>query len=141
MVGAGIQDLPGDDEVAIGVHGHRGTGVSGRLGDDDLARLGLPGRVVDAGLDVVEIIRAQMDLIIPGDDVIAVGVHRDRGHGLVQRRGHVDLRVAGRDGDEAQDEPLLQRFQPGPHIPAGPSGSILISGRNSSRGRFIGSPS
>src|SRR5208337_5056130 len=52
----------------------------------------------------------------------------DRGHGLVDRRRRVDLRVAARDGDQAQDEPLLQRFQPGSRITASTSGSVLFPG-------------
>ena len=85
-VAAGLGLRPGHDEVALGVHGHRGGAYSSTpaAGDDDLRPRLLAGRVEPLGPDVV--VGGAENGVGPDGDRGAVG-----GAGV----GGVDLGVAG----------------------------------------------
>ena len=87
--------LPGDDEVAGGVHGHGGHGLAvGRVGVDlELAALGDPGGVVPLGVDAV-VAAVLVAVAGPGDDEVAGGVHGHRRGELLAGPEGVDLELA-----------------------------------------------
>src|SRR5262249_35626595 len=88
-----VAALPGDDEVAPGVHGDRGAGLVARGGRVD-AEVTAPGgaRGVVA-LGVAAPAAAVLVGTLPGGDEVARGVHGDRGAGLVARGGGVDAEL------------------------------------------------
>ncbi len=66
--------LPGDDEVADGIHPHRGIDLRprGRGINDSLAPLGHAQRVVSLGVNI----GTDPGTVHPGHDEVAGGVHR-----------------------------------------------------------------
>src|SRR5207247_885597 len=77
-----VAAMPGDDEVAGRVHGHRRVALVARGGDVDweLAAERHAGGGVAAGVDAVA---AAVLGAVPNDDEVAIRVHRHRRHMLV----------------------------------------------------------
>ena len=85
--------LPGDDEVAGGIHGHLGKSlIAGGVGVDlEFAALGHAGRVVALGVDAVA--AAILAIALPGDDEVAGGIHGHAGEFLIAGGVRVDLEL------------------------------------------------
>ena len=85
--------LPGDDEIPVGVHRRRRVLLSVRRirVHAELGALRDAGGVVTLGVDAVA--AAILGVALPGDDEIAVGVHRRRRFKLIARRKGVDEKL------------------------------------------------
>src|SRR4029453_10148221 len=84
-----------DDEVPPRVHRGRGEVMlpDVRAVDDELAGYGAPAARETPGDDAGEAGSRPAVLVLPGDEEVAVGVHRNRGVSLEAGHGGADLEL------------------------------------------------
>ncbi len=127
--------LPGDDEVAVGVEGHRGKALGVRCVADDLelGGLGDAGGGEAAGEDAT--VRAVLGVALPRDDEVAVGVERHGESVLLVRGVARDLELGGKGrpgGGEAAGEDAKVRAVLAVALPGDDEVAIGVEGHGES---------
>ena len=110
-VAAGAVALPGDDEVALGIHGHRGVCLTARREAVDLefaADFRATG-IVELGVDAVA--AAILAVALPDDDIISRGIRGNFRILLIARGERIGLELtAGGHRGQSNRAPWLRNY-------------------------------